>query len=173
MDPRQEQFTQELLGTQPRLRVYIHAMVGNRPAVDDILQQTNLVLCRKSDQYEPGTNFAGWAMKIAHYEVLKQRQKFARSRLVFDESLAEAMAETASEQLGELDGRRDALRRCLEQLSETNRDLIHRRYTLNESIDTIGESLGRPSGSIRQTLYRVRTRLAECIRGETESGGAP
>lgn len=172
MDRRQEQFTQLLLTVQPRLKVYIRAMVGDATAADDILQQTNLVLCRKSDQYAFGTDFGAWALKIAHYEVLKQRQRFVRSRVIFDESLAGSMAAAAVEELADFDDQREALAHCLDELSDTHREMIRRRYALAEGIAQLAAALKRPAGSIRQTLYRIRQRLAECIRARTAEGKA-
>ncbi|QNN24559.1 sigma-70 family RNA polymerase sigma factor [Planctomycetales bacterium ZRK34] len=172
MDQRQEQFTQHLLAVQPRLKVYIRAMVGDQTAADDILQQTNLVLCRKSDQYEFGTDFGAWALKIAHFEVLKQRQKFVRSRLIFDEALADSMASAAAEELVDLDDQQAALADCLGELSEPHREMIRRRYSLAEGVEQLAAALDRPAGSIRQTLYRIRQRLADCIRSRTAEGRA-
>jgi RNA polymerase sigma-70 factor (ECF subfamily) len=166
MDLRQEQFTQLLLAVQPRLKVYIRAMVGDATAADDILQQTNLVLCRKSEQYAFGTDFGAWALKIAHFEVLKQRQRFVRSRLIFDEALAGSMAAAAAEELVDFDDQREALAHCLDELSEPHREMIRRRYALAESVEQLAAVLNRPAGSIRQTLYRIRQRLADCIRAK-------
>lgn len=172
MDRREEQFTQLLLASQPRLKVYIRAMVGDRPAADDILQQTNLVLCRKSEQYASGTDFGAWAVKVAHFEVLKQRQRFVRSRLIFDESLAEAMADAAAAELRDFDDEQRALSNCLGELSPVHRELVRRRYGLAEGVEQVAQAVGRPVGSIRQTLYRIRQRLADCIRATVPGGGA-
>ena len=38
---------------------------------EDVLQEANLVLWRKFDQYQEGTNFFAWACQIIRYEVLK------------------------------------------------------------------------------------------------------
>ncbi|MBI1367748.1 MAG: sigma-70 family RNA polymerase sigma factor [Planctomycetes bacterium] len=172
MDPRQAQFTQLLLAVQPRLKVYIRAMVGDAVAADDILQQTNLVLIKKSEQFTLGSDFAAWALKIAHYEVLKQRQTFARSRLIFDEALAEEMAHAAAEETLDLPEQKAALASCLGRLSAAHRGLIQRRYSTASSIDDLAAALGRPAGSVRQTLFRIRQTLADCIRARMSGGEA-
>ena len=46
---------------------------------------------------------------------------------------------------------------------DAHRDLLTRRYTDNDSITAIAASTDRPVGSIRQTLYRIRQQLADCI----------
>jgi RNA polymerase sigma-70 factor (ECF subfamily) len=62
-----------------------------------------------------------------------------------------------------MDERRDALLVCLERLPAPQRQLLEMRYSLGQSMDQIASTLSRPSGSVRQTLYRVREALLFCI----------
>ena len=58
---------------QGRLYQYIRTLPPRDQVVDDVIQETLLVLWRKFDAFEEGTNFDAWAAKIAYYEVLKER----------------------------------------------------------------------------------------------------
>jgi RNA polymerase sigma-70 factor (ECF subfamily) len=162
--PRQpEQFVQHLTAHQTRLRAFIHALIGDWHRAEDVLQETNAVLWRKADQFEPGTNFHAWAFAIAHNQVKLARLRSARDRHQFDEALADQLAGEAAEQFVDIDERRRALADCFDKLPGAQRELLARRYTSNEPVTTIAQTLRRPAGSIRQTLYRIRAALADCI----------
>ena len=48
-------------------------------------------------------------------------------------------------------------------LSEQEREMLTLRYG-GSSVQAIAERWGRTVGSISQTLYRVRGKLAECVK---------
>ena len=56
-------------------------MVPNRSEAEDILQETNLILCQKANEYDPSGHFQGWAFKIARFQVMKHMTKVKRSKL--------------------------------------------------------------------------------------------
>ncbi len=56
-----------------------------------------------------------------------------------------------------------ALDHCLKQLPPAQRQLLDLRYASDQSIERIAETIGRPAGSIRQTLYRIRAALLTLI----------
>ena len=72
-------------GSWPSIRVMSAGYISiplrcfrRRLTLEDVFQAANLVLWRKFDQFEPGTNFFAWACQIIRYEVLKYREKYAR-----------------------------------------------------------------------------------------------
>ena len=141
--------------------------------VDDLLQEVNLVLWEKADEFEPGTDFWAWASQIARFKVLNHARKLGRERLVFDLEVLERVADVARERLQTLDRRRIALDHCLKQLPPSQRQLIDLRYASGQSIDKIAKSIGRPAGSIRQTLYRIRAALLACIERQLATEANP
>jgi RNA polymerase sigma-70 factor (ECF subfamily) len=58
---------------------------ANREQVREVLQLTNLVLCREAEQYQAGTNFKAWAMSVANYEGMAYRKTQVRERLFFSD----------------------------------------------------------------------------------------
>jgi len=156
-------FVTQLINVQTRLYGFILSVLGDRDAADDVLQETNVVIWDKRDQFEPGTNFGAWACTIAHYQVLAYRQSRARDRHKFNDALTESLAKVASDRTDNIDSRRSALRVCLDALTDAQRELISSRYTGRESVGQIAERVGRPVGSVYQALYRIRATLQECI----------
>lgn len=167
---KQDEFVQDLVQIQPRLRIFIRAMVRDANQVDDILQETNLVLWRKAGEFTPGTNFGAWACRTAYFQVLSHRKRRGQSRLLFDEQLLHHLADVVEHQTDDLDQRRLALRTCLTRLTDTQRELLDRRYNRAQSIAEIASQVDRPEGSTRQALYRIRLALLNCIRRRLESG---
>jgi RNA polymerase sigma-70 factor (ECF subfamily) len=137
---------------------------GQLQDADETLQETNVVILAKHHQFIPNTNFFAWAAQIAHYEVLKCRQRKKRDRLRFPDAFVDAAAAEAETHLDDLDLRREALQHCLGKLRDQDRELIQRRY----QPDTLGkfeaENLGRPANSVYQSIGRIRRTLLECIR---------
>lgn len=149
---------------QTRLRGLLRCLMINSRDVDDVLQETNRVLWQKSAQFQLGTDFWAWAAQIARFEVLTWRKRQSRDQHVFDEELVAGIGELAQSHLAESDNRLSALERCLERQPPSNRQLLELRYVLDESMASISDRLARPAGSIRQTLYRIRTALADCVQ---------
>src|SRR5437879_3738648 len=106
-----------LLMTQHQRRIfgYIHTLVPSRHDAEDILQETSLVIVEKFHEFKLGTDFVAWACQIAWWRVRAARQKFARSKIVFDDDVLESVAHTAATMHGEVSDRHEALARCLKR----------------------------------------------------------
>ena len=72
---RGDEFIVHLTACQNRLYAYVFSLLPDRERRRDVLQETNLVLWRKSDQFMAGTDFGAWACKVAYFEVLAERRR--------------------------------------------------------------------------------------------------
>jgi RNA polymerase sigma-70 factor (ECF subfamily) len=170
---QQNLVVQEIARHQSRLRAFVRCLLIRPSDVDDILQEINSVLWQKATEYQPGTDFWAWACQIARFKALNHLRKVGRERLVFDDTVLQQLAATAAGKLEALEERRAALDRCLQKLPPPQRQLIDLRYSAGQTIESISESIGRPAGSVRQTLYRIRATLQTCIESQLMAGGAP
>ncbi|MFI4862317.1 MAG: sigma-70 family RNA polymerase sigma factor [Phycisphaerales bacterium JB063] len=161
---RTELFLSLLMTHQRRVHAFILSMVPNRNDADDLLQETIVVMWRKFDSFEVGTDFVAWSMSIARYEVLQFRQKFARSKLVFSESLLESLAEASMTSAAKFDERHDALELCLHKLTDQDRELISLRYRDGLSIRAVAQRVGRPTAGMYKAMARIHTALSLCVR---------
>src|SRR5437868_4635179 len=91
---RQKQLMLLMTQHQRRIFAYIHALVPDRHDAEDLLQETSMVIVEKFQEFEPGTDFVAWAFQIAWWRVRAARQKFARSKVVFDDDVLESVAHT-------------------------------------------------------------------------------
>src|SRR5436305_8840675 len=94
---------------QRQIFAYIYALVPNRYDAEDLLQETSVVICEKFHEFEEGTDFVAWGCQIAYWRIRYSRQKYARSKIVFDQQLVDAIAQTAGEMVEEMDERHIAL----------------------------------------------------------------
>lgn len=149
--------------SQRRVYLYILSMVPHPLDAEEILQNTNLVIWKKSQQFEVGTNFFAWACQIAHYEILKYRKKRSRDKHQFSDEFVSQVAEAVKENQDIFELRRNALTFCLGKLRTKDRELIQRRYQGSNQGKELADEMGRPANSVYQSLGRVRRTLFECI----------
>lgn len=173
-----DQFLRNFTSSQRRLFLTILSQVGRPADAEEVLQNANLAIWRKADTFEPGTNFAAWSATVAHYEVLKWREKRGRDRLRFSDEFVAAVAREAEANPGLWDERRRVLEACVGKLSDKDRDLLTRRYTpaadgSEVQGKDVAETLGRPVNAVYQSLGRIKKTLAECVRRELTQLGAP
>lgn len=159
----EERFIQALTESQPRLYAYILTLLADHDAAQDVLQNTNMVLWKKSDEFDPETNFIAWSSSVAYYEVLAFRKRRANSRHLFNDDVLEQVA-IAAEQSSEVSPDKSAaLQECLKKLPSDQLNLIRQRYETSGSVSAMAKKFERTEGSLIQSLYRIRRRLADCI----------
>jgi RNA polymerase sigma-70 factor, ECF subfamily len=156
-------YMQQVVGWQPRLYAFVLSLTGNSNEADDILQNTNLVLLKKREAFRAEADFGAWALQIARFEVQRFREINARVRTRFDDVLVEQLAARVRASCSDPAAELKILRWCMLRLSPSDREMLTLRYGGN-SLAAIAERWGRSVGSISQTLYRLRARLAECVR---------
>ena len=65
-----EAFVRLLTETQTDLLAYVLCFVPADRDAEDIVQRCNIVLWRKRESFEPGSNFKAWAFAVARWEIL-------------------------------------------------------------------------------------------------------
>lgn len=164
---QQAEFVGQIARHQAALHAYIISLMPGTDGVDDVLQETNLVLWEKRKSFEQGTNFRAWACSIARFKVMNHRRKLANLGLqLFDEELAEQLATECEAEPEELDERLRALETCLTRLNDEERSLVEHRYFSGSTLDHYAAKCGRPVDSLRVSLFRIRAALKKCITGE-------
>ena len=156
------EYSQLVTSIQKSLYAFILSLLPNRTEAEDILQETNLILCQKASEYNPEGHFQGWAFNIARYQVMKHITKKKRSKLCFSTDIVEDVAAE------EFDTRKvqavqKVLSLCYDLLPLKMRFIAKLRFKDEKSIRDISEKVNRPMGAISSTLYRIRQKLFECV----------
>jgi RNA polymerase sigma-70 factor (ECF subfamily) len=164
-DPQVDEFVSLMAVWQRRIFLYVLSLLQNATNAEEVLQETNLALWQKYDQYQPGTSFGSWAYRVAYYEVLKFREKSGRNKqqLLSNECL-ELLAVEAERVLDEADARREALDNCLKKMQPKHRELLVQRYQPGATTRSVAEALGRSVDGMRQSLRQLRSKLLACIQ---------
>lgn len=158
-----EQFARLLGSCQRQVFLFALAMLHNAADAEEILQETNLVLWRKFDQYQSGTDFAKWARQIAYFEVLKYRERRKSNEIVLSAETVELLAAESQRQADVADVRRSALEKCLQKLREEDRRLLVLRYQEAGTTGQAAKILGRSVQGVRKSLHRIRMALLGCV----------
>ena len=170
---RQKHLVRLLTQNQRRIFSYLYTLVPDRHDAEDLLQETCMLICEKFNEFRPGTDFVAWACQIAYWEVRAARQKYARSKVVFDETVLEAVAKTATELAPELSARHEALGKCLEKLHSRDRELIMTRYEPGGGVEAAAQRTGRSIVAVYKALTRIRKLLQDCVTHQLDTETAP
>lgn len=167
-----QSFVKLLTQHQGEIRGYIVSLMPGSCDVGDVLQETNLVMWNKREDFEIGTNFIAWAFAIARFQVLRQRKKAGRAgSFSLSEKLIGVLADTEAPSDSH-EQYLQALERCLAKLTDRERKMVACRYTSGRSLVNLADSLGESPGSLRIALMRIRSSLKACIEKQGMGGTA-
>ena len=154
----------EIRALQPGLLEYVAGLLGGHDGVDDLVQEVNIFLWTKRNDFVAGTNFRAWAMRVAWFKVMAERRDRAREgRVVFGDSMLEQLAERAAEHMPRADGRLKALRRCLDRTRPQDRRLLEWKYGRGSSLTELATSSGKAASAVHKTISRLRLALRHCV----------
>ena len=166
METPDREFVYQLTESQKRIFAYLMTLLGSHEDASDVLQETNLVLWRKMDEFEPGTNFGAWACKTAYFQALAFLRDRKRDRHLFDDELLEKFAQEEGIYDSREEEKEMALRDCLAHLPDKQRNLISLRYREELSVKQLASQWGKKESAMKMTLMRIRQGLLACIEGK-------
>ena len=149
----------------PRLRRYARALVGERAAADDLVQDTLERALTKFHLWKRGTDLRAWLFTIMHNVYVNQvrgRREFA----VLDDEMLELPAR-ATQEVG-LEAR--DLERALLRLPPEQREVLLLIVLEDLSYEEAAQALGIPIGTVMSRLSRARERLRGLMEGLPPSG---
>lgn len=159
-----DSFVELLTRHQRQIGSYLFSLVHDVHDVDDLLQQTSIILWRKFEEFQPGSDFVRWACNIAHFEAMNFVRSRRRQRLYFNEEVMAKLAETRAEEAAAQEPRMRALSSCLEKLNPSDRETIRECYDDRQKIKEAAGRLNRSADSVYQSLRRIRSALYDCIQ---------
>lgn len=148
----------------PGLRAWLLGVVPEPALADDLVQDTFLVVLKKSGEYRPGTNFRAWIFTIARYKLLEAcRHHWARGITLEPEAM-ELLIGDQFELPENPDQRLHCLQACLKKLPERAREIIEMRYFSDLGPPDIARRLSWTANSVSVSLSRSRVALRRCIQ---------
>ena len=171
--PDQTEFHRLFIQGQQRIFGYILTLLPRLTDAEEVFQQSCVVILGKAAQYTPGTDFVRWACQIAQYEVYNYRRRQQHERLCFNDALLDQIAARCQARGDLLDAELDALKKCVQRLSASDRHLIQNRYSRKITSKVLAAELGRPANTVYKAIQRIRRNLRECVEKAVLREGQP
>ena len=149
----------------PRLRRYARALVGERAAADDLVQDTLERAWAKLHLYRPGTDLRAWLFTVMH-NVHVNKVRAARPTDQLDDEMPE-LAQRATQ--GDSLVVRD-LDRSVALLPVEQRAVLLLVALEDMSYEEVARALGIPMGTVMSRLSRAREKLRALMLGQAATG---
>lgn len=151
-----------------RLRSFLHSLVRDPIAVEDLVQDSFLVAWKNLDRYDREQPFGPWVRGIGRRLSLAWFRKSGRDKHEFvDEQTVDALSQLHDEldlHPGDtLDEKLASLRACLERLPEHQARVLSLHYNEDLDCQAIAETVGRSREAVKKLLQRGRAWLGNCI----------
>jgi RNA polymerase sigma-70 factor (ECF subfamily) len=165
-------FVAELVRHQRRIYAFIGSLVHHQGDIEDLYQQTCLVLWKKHDQFDGSRDFFPWACGVAKHEVFNYlRKRDHRGRVHLSEQVLAEIAEEHLRTEAEGDARRDLLDGCLAKLREPQRDLLRRCYEGTHAIKEIAAAMRISAAALTMRLQRIKQAVLGCLEKSLAAEG--
>ena len=162
-EQKNELFLRLLMTNQKEIYAFVLSLYPDPAGADDILQETATVLWKKFDEFQLGTNFKAWAIKVAHNIVLNYWRKRSNCPVKFSSEMVNILSEQLAKTEDRSDDRIQVLKQCLSKLKKDDLRLINMRYFQNMTIRSLADHLNRPLAGLYKTMSRTHYFLLECI----------
>lgn len=161
------------------LRTVVLARLGERQAVDEVIQEVSLAAIAQRTPLADPTKAGAWLYRLAVRKALLYRRRRGRQQRLVDRYAVRVgqrleSDRAAGDPLGWLlqDERRAHVADALQRLPRRDREVLLLKYTENWSYRELAEHLGCTTSAIEARLHRVRQKLrSELVRsyqGENE-----
>ena len=155
-------YLDQISQSQGKLRGFIRSLHRYEDEVDDVLQETNITLMKKKEDFDPSRNFLPWALSIARFTLLAHRKKRARdlNKLSYDSRIYDFLSDkeddtVRKEILYESEVERLRLVEVIKLKLGRKSRFVFDRLLDGKSCAQIGEEMGRSASAVSCMRYRV------------------
>ena len=144
---------------------YAMARIGDREAAEDVTQEVFVAavtaIRRLRDESESGIE--GWLLGIAQYKCADRLRRISRDRQAPAAEAAAVPADAGEVAIDRLSAAE--VRRAMEQLSDDQREVVLRRFVLDQSLEEVAAATGRRVGAVKSMQHRALATLARICAG--------
>ena len=152
----------EILEHIPRLRRYARALLGDRHAADDLVQDTLERAWNKFHLWRPGSDLRAWLFSIMHNVFVNQvRTRRSNIEKTMEELPEIAVRATQSDSLEIAD-----VERTLRALPDEQCEVLLLVAVEQMTYEEVSRALAIPIGTVMSRLSRARERMRRLIAGE-------
>lgn len=157
-------------------------LTGNREAALDLVQDATILAFRSFQQFEDGTNFRAWFLRIVTNRFYRSRQREQRLPTVTIDEAPDLFLYTQAKSanvplegdpaaafVAQMDG--EAIQAALQKLPDDYRQVAVLNLVGEMSYEQIAETLDIPVGTVRSRLHRARKQLQVLLHRVAEERG--
>jgi RNA polymerase sigma-70 factor, ECF subfamily len=148
------------------LRAYLRAFIRDSDVVDDVLSDVAVAVARSWDNFDRSLPFGPWVRGVARRVALKRLAQRQRAEVILPDDVLESLGAVMDElpdQDGRVEEQRERLKRCLEQLTQRNRELVQLRYSDELKVEAIAARVRRSVGALYTAFSRIHAALLRCM----------
>lgn len=139
--------------------------------LSDVVQDVTAIALRKLEHFDGRTTLDGWIYGIANFELRNAVRRAARRPRAVEDVAPDLEPTTAPDDEPESDGLSDELRRGLDQLSPTERDVIAHKHLDGLTFEAIGARLCLSVNTVKSRYYRGMVKLQRTMEPHREVFG--
>ena len=151
----------------PRLHRFLGLMASNGPLIEEVMNDTMLVVWKRAGTYNGACKVSTWIFAIAYRTALKalSRRDDLSAEVPADET---ASVDPGPEQRRSAAETSAALRRSLDGLTAEQRSVLVLTYFHDLPCAEIAEIVGCPVDTVKTRMFHGRRRLRALLSGELE-----
>lgn len=149
---------------QPRLARFVGTLVRRAPLVEEVVNDTLMVLWQKAADFTGASRLSTWLFAIAYRKAVRARTRDEEP--VDDAGLADLPDAAAPDAALSQDRTHNALRRAMAGLSAEHRAVVDLTYFHEIGYREIAEILGCPVDTVKTRMFHARRHLRRAMAGE-------
>lgn len=153
---------------QPNLAKFVRYQVKNDASVEEIINDTFMVLCKKPHGYDGSSKFSTWLCAIAINKSKDWWRKYSREPITqeIDEDVINTIPDDNKSilQILEQAERDEVLRECVKRLPLNQREAISMVFLNDEKLEVISEIQDCPLGTVKTRLMHAKLKIKECVK---------
>jgi RNA polymerase sigma factor (sigma-70 family) len=164
-----DKFAFDLLyrGYFPRLTHFLNRMTRNLQLIEEVVNDTMMVVWRKAPTYNATCKVSTWVFAIAYRKARKAIDAFDEP-VDAEPDLREAEPACQPEHRFQLLRRRQAIGAALDRLPLEQRTVVQLAYFHDMGYADIAEIMGCPLNTVKTRMFHARRRLAALLANQLE-----
>jgi len=151
----------------PRLTNFLLKMVRRPQLVEEVLNDTMMVVWQRPDSFHGGSKLSTWIFAIAYRKALKGLKRFD-DPLEDGEAPERESEEESPEENSAAFRRRDLLAEVMQELSPAHRAVVDLTYYHELDYNEIARILDCPVGTVKTRMFHARRQLRRLVDGGLE-----
>ena len=151
----------------PRLTNFLLKMVRRPQLVEEVLNDTMMVVWQRPDSFHGGSKLSTWIFAIAYRKALKGLKRFD-DPLEDGEAPERESEEESPEENSATFRRRDMLADVMQELSPAHRAVVDLTYYHELDYNEIARILDCPVGTVKTRMFHARRQLRRLVDGGLE-----